>query len=553
MSSDIQIAQSAELKPILELAKSLNIEEKYIEQYGKYKAKINTSLLNKYRNKSDGKLILVTAINPTAAGEGKTTVSIGLTQALCKLGKKAIAALREPSLGPVFGMKGGATGGGYSQVVPMEDINLHFTGDIHAVTSAHNLISAAIDNHLWYGNNLNIDLENITWKRSLDMNDRSLRYISMYSDSKYKNPIRDSSFQITAASEIMAILCLSNSLEELRDKVDNIIFAYTNDGTPLFVKQLKITGSVCTLLKDAIHPNLVQTLENTPVLIHGGPFANIAHGCNTIIATKMALKLADYTVTEAGFGADLGAEKFLHIKCAKAGIHPNAVVLVATIRALKYHGEALDFNQENIPALTKGLEHLKQHVENLKKFHIPIIVAVNRFITDTIEEEKLLLEYCEALEIPVQLCSVWADGGSGGIELAQEVINQIENSENQFSPLYDLHSPIKDKIKTIAKEIYRAKKIVYSSEAEETITRIEKLAKGLPVCISKTPLSFSDNPKLRGCPKDFTFTINSIRLATGAGYIVVMSGTVIDMPGLPRNPAMEHIDIDSSGKIHGLS
>ena len=552
MFSDIEIAQGATLLPISEIAKKANIDEKYIDCYGKYKAKINIDLLKDYQDKKDGNLILVTAINPTAAGEGKSTVSIGLTQALCKLGKNAMVALREPSLGPVFGVKGGATGGGMSQVLPMEDINLHFTGDFHAITSAHNLIAAAIDNHLYHGNVLNIDKTKITWKRVMDMNDRSLRHITVYQDAK-SDESRESAFQITAASEIMAILCLSNSLKELKENITNIVFAYDKKGNPLKVGELNIVGAVAALLKEAINPNLVQTLENTPALIHGGPFANIAHGCNSILATKMAIKLADYVVTEAGFGADLGAEKFFDIKCSKAGLKPKIVVLVATIRALKYHGEAEDFNKEDLSALERGLEHLGQHVENLKKFGIPVIVGINQFISDTRTEEKLVEEYCTKIQVPVTLCEVWAKGGKGGEKLAQMVVDTIAENKANFTPLYSLDEPIKDKIKKIVTEIYRAKDIEYTKESEDSLQRIESLGYGhLPICISKTQKSFSDKAKLKGCPRDFTFNISDIRVSAGAGYIVVMSGTIIDMPGLSRNPAMEQIIIEDNGHIQGL-
>lgn len=553
MLTDIQIAQEATLLPITEIAKYCNIDEKYLEPYGKYKAKISIDILQNYQKKTNGKLILVTAINPTVAGEGKSTVSIGLTQALCKLGEKAIVTLREPSLGPVFGVKGGATGGGRAQVLPMEDINLHFTGDMHAVTSAHNLIAAAIDNHIYQGNHLEIDIKKITWKRTMDMNDRALRHITIYQDENSEKS-RESSFQITAASEIMAILCLSNSLQELKTNISSIIFGYSKNNTPLKVEDLKITGAASALLKDAINPNLVQTLENTPAIIHGGPFANIAHGCNSIIATKIAMKLADYVVTEAGFGADLGAEKFLNIKCRKAGIKPSAIVIVATIRALKYHGDALDFSIEDTDALKKGLKHLGQHIENMQKFQIPVIVAINRFITDTLIEEQIVSEYCNQLNIPVSLCEVWSKGGEGGEDLATKVLAQIEKGSNNYTPLYQLDEPIKTKISKIVKGIYRAKDIKYLPEVEKMILQIEELGyQNLPICISKTQKSFSDNPKLKGCPEDFTFTINNIRLAAGAGYIIVMSGTIIDMPGLPVTSAMEQIEMSNEGIISGLS
>ncbi len=530
MISDIQIAQQTALQPITKIAQQLGIEDK-LDVYGNYKAKIDLSVLKK--DKSNGKLILVTAINPTKAGEGKTTVSVGLAQALCRVGENAIVTLREPSLGPVFGMKGGAAGGGYSQVLPMEDINLHFTGDMHAITSAHNLIASAIDNHLWQGNNLNIDQEQITWKRVLDMNDRALRDITIC-DKKYT---RESSFQITAASEIMAILCLSESISDLKKRVGNITFGFSKEGLPLTVNMLNITGAVCALLKDAIKPNLVQTIENTPAIIHGGPFANIAHGCNSVIATKTALKLADYVVTEAGFGADLGAEKFLDIKCRISNLKPDVVVLVATIKALKQHGEGY---------LQNGLPHLKQHIENIKKFNLPVVVAINQFSTDTEDEENLLISFCQELKVEVKLCKVWEEGGQGGIALAETVI-KLASETNDFNFLYDVSQPIKNKIEIIAKEIYRANDIVYSELAEQQLSKIGDFK--LPICISKSPATFLGNKDIN----DFTFKIDSIKVASGAGFVIAMAGNIIDMPGLSKNPAMEKIDIDDNGIITGLN
>ena len=543
MNTDIQIAQEATLLPITEIAKSCNIDEKYLEPYGKYKAKINIDILKDYQKKTTGKLILVTAISPTKAGEGKTTVSIGLTQSFCHLGYNAIAALREPSLGPVFGIKGGATGGGYSQVLPMEDINLHFTGDMHAVSSAHNLIASAIENYIFHSDELSSSIKNIVWKRAIDINDRSLRKIIVNG--------RESSFQITASSEIMAVLCLADSFKDLRDRISKIVVAYTTDEQTITVEQLGITGAVCTLLKDAICPNIVQTIENTPVFIHGGPFANIAHGCSSLIATKMALSLSDYTITEAGFGADLGAEKFLNIKCRQGNLHPDVVVLVATIRALKYHGYAEDYTVENIPALKEGFAHLKQHVENLQLFNIPIVIAINKFPTDTNSEIQMLIDFCNSINIPVELCTIFENGGRGGVELVKTVIKEIENKPSKYAPLYPLDISLKEKIATIVHKIYRAKNIIYTPEAEIEIQKLTHLH--LPICISKTPSSFSDNAKLRGCPKDFDFTIQSVRVAMGAKYIIVMAGNIIDMPGLSKSPAMLRIDIDDEGIISGLS
>jgi len=553
VKKDIEIAQEAKILPIMEIAKKLNITEEEIDQYGRYKGKISLDLLKKLENKDDGKLILVTAITPTPAGEGKSTVTVGLTQALNKIGKNSVAALREPSLGPVFGVKGGATGGGYSQVIPMEDINLHFTGDLHAIGTAHNLISACIDNHINSGNALDIDITKITWKRVVDMNDRALRKIVIALGGKANGIPRESSFQITVASEIMAILCLATSLKDLKDKVKNIIFGFKRDGSPVSVGELKIEGAVASLLKEAIKPNLVQTIENTPVFIHGGPFANIAHGCNSILATKIALKTSDYTVTEAGFAADLGAEKFLDIKCPKGNLSTNCIVLVATVRALKHHGGAKELNAESVEALSKGIENLDKHIENMKKYRLPVIVAVNKFITDTDKELNFVIEHCEKLGIPVSLCEVWEKGGAGGVDLAEKVVHAIQNNTNNYNPLYSLEDSIEDKIIKISREIYGADKVEFSTGAKKMLATISKLGYDkLPVCMSKTQKSLSDNPSLLGRPKGFTLTINELRIAAGAGFIVAMAGDIIDMPGLPKVPSAEKIDIDENGKISGL-
>lgn len=553
MKTDIQIAQEAKIENIIEIARKIGLTEDDIEQYGKYKAKVNLDVLKKLENKKDGKLVLVTAITPTPAGEGKSTVTVGLTQALNKLGKSSIAALREPSLGPVFGMKGGATGGGYAQVIPMEDINLHFTGDLHAIGVAHNLIAACIDNHINSGNALNIDLTKITWKRVVDMNDRALREIVIGLGGKANGVPRESSFQITVASEIMAALCLANSLMDLKEKIRNMVFGYSREGKALTVGDLKIEGAVTALLKEALKPNLVQTLENTPVFIHGGPFANIAHGCNSILATKLALKLSDYTITEAGFAADLGAEKFLDIKCRKGNLKPNCVVIVATVRALKHHGGAKELSEENLEALEKGIANLDKHIENMKKYNLPVVVAINRFISDTERELELIDKHCKELDVPVALCEVWAKGGEGGIALAKEVMAQLEKEVDNYTPLYSLDLSIKDKIETIAKEIYGADGVEFSSGAKKMLKTIDELGYGnFPVCMSKTQKSLSDNAALIGRPTGFTVTINELRISAGAGFIVAMAGDIIDMPGLPKKPAAELIDIDENGKIEGL-
>ena len=554
--TDIEIAQRAKLEKINVIAEKAGLSEEDYEQYGNYKAKVSLDVLKKNSDKKDGKLILVTAITPTPPGEGKSTVTVGLTQAFNKFGYKSIAALREPSLGPVFGIKGGATGGGMSQVVPMEEINLHFTGDIHAISTAHNLISACIDNHLMQGNELDIDVNNITWKRVLDMNDRALRNIVVGMGGRLNGIPRESSFQITVASEIMAIFCLANSISDLKNKIGEIVFGYNRKGEMLKVKQLKIEGAVTALLKDAIKPNLVQTLENTPVFIHGGPFANIAHGCNSVLATKMALKLSDYVVTEAGFAADLGAEKFLDIKARKAEIEPNVIVIVATVRALKHHGGDTDLKSENIETLKKGLVNLERHIESMQKYHIPVIVAINKFITDTDAEIKEIEKFCNAKDVEVALCEIWEKGGEGGKELVDKVISAVEKnekSEEKFSPLYELELPIKEKIEIIAKEIYGADGVKFMPKALNNIKKYEEYGYDkLPVCISKTQKSLSDNPKLLGRPTGFEITINEIRLSAGAGFLVAMAGEIIDMPGLPKKPSAELIDIDENGVITGL-
>ena len=554
--TDIEIAQRAKLEKINVIAEKAGLAEEDYEQYGNYKAKVSLDVLKKNSDKKDGKLILVTAITPTPPGEGKSTVTVGLTQALNKFGYKSIAALREPSLGPVFGIKGGAAGGGMSQVVPMEEINLHFTGDIHAISTAHNLISACIDNHLMQGNELDIDVNNITWKRVLDMNDRALRNIVVGMGGRLNGIPRETSFQITVASEIMAIFCLADSIVDLKKRIGEIVFGYNRKGEMLQVKQLKIEGAVTALLKDAIKPNLVQTLENTPVFIHGGPFANIAHGCNSVLATKMALKLSDYVVTEAGFAADLGAEKFLDIKARKAGIEPNVIVIVATVRALKHHGGDTDLKSENIETLKKGLVNLERHIESMQKYHVPVVVSINKFVTDTDAEIKEIEKFCNAKDVEVALCEIWEKGGEGGKELVDKVISAVEKnekSEEKFSPLYELELPIKEKIEIIAKEIYGADGVKFMPKALNNIKKYEEYGYDkLPVCISKTQKSLSDNPKLLGRPTGFEITVNEIRLSAGAGFLVAMAGEIIDMPGLPKKPSAELIDIDENGVITGL-
>ena len=552
MKTDIEIAQECKLKRIDEIAKMLNLTDDDYEAYGKYKAKIELSLLNKLKDKKNGKLVLVTAITPTPAGEGKSTVTIGLTQGLNKIGKNAVAALREPSLGPVFGIKGGACGGGYAQIVPMEDINLHFNGDFHAIGSAHNLISACIDNHIKQGNELKIDTNKIVFKRVVDMNDRALRDIVIGLGGSENGVTRQSSFQITVASEIMAILCLSNSLMDLKERIGNIVFAYDINDNPLKVKDLKVEGAACALLKDAIKPNLVQTLENTPAIVHGGPFANIAHGCNSILATKLALKLSDYTITEAGFAADLGAEKFLDIKCRAADLKPNCIVLVATIRALKHHGGALELNKEDLNALNKGFENLDKHIENMRKYNVPVVVAINKFSSDTQKEIECITKHCQEMGAEISLCEVWEKGGEGGKDLAQKVV-KAASEESNYKPLYDLEKSIKEKIELICKEIYGAGDIKFSAKANKMIKKIESIGFGnLPICMSKTQKSISDNPALLNAPKGYTLNIDEVKLASGAGFIIAMAGGIIDMPGLPKIPAACNIDIDENGKISGL-
>jgi len=542
--TDIQIAQAAKKENIVEIAKRLGLTEDDIEQYGKYKAKINLDVLQK-TNRPNGKLILVTAITPTPAGEGKSTVTIGLTQALNKIGKLSAAAIREPSLGPVFGMKGGAAGGGYAQVVPMEDINLHFTGDMHAIGIAHNLISACIDNHINSGNALGIDITKITWKRVVDMNDRALRNIVIGLGGKANGYPRQDSFQITVGSEIMAILCLSNSITELKEKIKNIVFGTSLEGKLLRVGDLHIEGAVAALLKDAIKPNLVQTLENTPVFIHGGPFANIAHGCNSILATKMALKLTDYVVTEAGFAADLGAEKFIDIKCRLGGLKPDCAVIVATVRALEHHGKG---------DLKAGLENLDKHIDNIKnKYKLPLVVAINKFVTDTDEQIDMIEKFCNERGAEVSLCEVWAKGGEGGIDLAEKVLKAIDNNKVEFDYFYDINLTIKEKIEKICKEIYGADGVIFAPATKKVFDTIAAEGlENLPVCMSKTQKSISDNPALLGKPSGFKVTINDLRLAVGAGFVIAMAGDIIDMPGLPKKPSAEVIDIDENGIISGL-
>ena len=554
--TDIEIAQKAKMERINVIAEKIGLTEDDYEQYGKYKAKVSLEVLEKNKDKKDGKLILVTAITPTPPGEGKSTVTVGLTQAFNKLGYNSIAALREPSLGPVFGMKGGATGGGMSQVVPMEDINLHFTGDLHAISAAHNLVSACIDNHLNHGNELDIDVNNISWKRVVDMNDRALRDIVIGIGGRLNGIPRQSSFQITVASEIMAIFCLATSISDLKERIGEIVFGYNRKGEVLKVKDLKIEGAVTALLKDAIKPNLVQTLENTPVFIHGGPFANIAHGCNSVLATKMALKLSDYAITEAGFAADLGAEKFLDIKSRKANLDPNTIVIVATVRALKHHGGDKDLKTENIETLKKGLVNLERHIESMQKYNVPVVVAINKFITDTDAEVQVIRDYCKELGVEVALCEIWEKGGEGGKELVEKVLSAIdenEKSETKFKPLYDLDLTVQEKVEKIAKEIYGADGVNFTAKALNNIKKYVELGYDkLPICVSKTQKSLSDNPKLLGRPTGFKITINEVRLSAGAGFLVAMAGTIIDMPGLPKKPSAELIDVDEHGVISGL-
>ncbi|MCL2633874.1 MAG: formate--tetrahydrofolate ligase [Oscillospiraceae bacterium] len=558
MLTDIQIAQSAELKKITDIAVDLGLSADDTEPYGHYKAKIPQKCIDRLQEKTEGKLILVTAINPTPAGEGKTTTSIGLSQALCRLNKNAVLALREPSLGPVFGVKGGAAGGGYSQVLPMEDINLHFTGDMHAITGANNLLCALLDNHIQQGNSLGIDPRRVQIKRCLDMNDRALRNTIIGLGAKIDGTPRQDGFIITVASEVMAILCLANDLPDLKARLGRILVAYSYDNKPVFASDLKAPGAMATLLKDAINPNLVQTIENTPALIHGGPFANIAHGCNSVRATKLALKLGDYVVTEAGFGSDLGAEKFFDIKCRYAGLTPACAVLVATVRALKYNGGVpkTELAAENIDALKKGIINLKTHIENIGKFNVPVIVALNRFSTDSDNELEFVKNFCDEMNVPCALSEVFLKGGEGGIELANKVVETIHNSQftiNNFTPLYELNTTIKEKLETIAREIYRAGRVKFEHTAEKSISEIENLGFGnLPVCVAKTQYSLSDDPLKLGKPENFTITVRDVKLSAGAGFIVALTGDVMTMPGLPKTPSANSIDIDENGSVTGL-
>jgi formate--tetrahydrofolate ligase len=555
MKSDIEIAQGAKLVHIKEVAAKLNIAEDDLEFYGKYKAKLSDELWDKVKDRPDGKLVLVTAINPTPAGEGKTTTTVGLGQALGKMNIKSVIALREPSLGPCFGIKGGAAGGGNAQVVPMEDLNLHFTGDFHAITSANNLLAAMLDNHIQQGNALNIDTNQVVWKRCVDMNDRVLRNIVVGLGRKADGVVREDHFIITVASEIMAVLCLAENMTDLKERLGRIVIAYTYDGKPVTAKQINAVGAMAALLKDALKPNLIQTLENTPAIIHGGPFANIAHGCNSVRATKTALKLADVVVTEAGFGADLGAEKFLDIKCRMAGLKPDAIVLVATIRALKYNGGVpkTELSKENLQALKSGIVNLEKHIENLQKYGVPVIVSLNRFITDTEAELSFVKEFCESRNCEFSLCEVWEKGGEGGIDLANKVLTTIKTKESNYKPLYDVKLSIKEKIETIAKEIYGAEGVTYDPAAEAAIKSIESLGyKELPVCMAKNQYSLSDDPTKLGRPTGFTINIREVYVSAGAGFVVAITGTIMTMPGLPKIPAAEGIDVDENGRITGL-
>jgi len=555
MKTDVQIAQEAKMLPITEIAKDIGLGEDDIELYGKYKAKISLDVYKNLKDKPDGKLVLVTAISPTPAGEGKTTTNVGLSMGLAKIGKKTVTALREPSLGPCFGIKGGAAGGGYAQVVPMDDINLHFTGDIHAITTAHNLLAALLDNHIKQGNALKIDINKISWKRVLDMNDRALRDIVIGLGGTANGVPRQDGFDITVASEIMAILCLATSMSDLKDRLSRMIVGYTSDDQPVTAGQLNATGSLALLLKDAIKPNLVQTLENTPAIIHGGPFANIAHGCNSVMATKTALKMADYVITEAGFGADLGAEKFFDIKCRYADLKPDVAVIVATVRALKNHGGVAkaDLGEENMKALEDGFGNLERHIENVQKFGVPVIVAVNAFPTDTEKELKLVEDGCRKLGSDVVLSQVWAKGGEGGIDLARKVIEVAEKGNARFKPIYPLEMPLRQKVETIAKEIYGADGVDFTAKASKELAKFEKLGFGnLPICVAKTQYSFSDNPELKGKPSGFRITVSNAKISAGAGFIVVLTGDIMTMPGLPKVPAANHMDILENGEIVGL-
>lgn len=553
--TDIEIARNAEIRPIREIAKALGMDEDDLELYGKYKAKISEEYLQKIQDRPDGKLVLVTAINPTPAGEGKTTISIGLADALSRLGKKTVAALREPSLGPCFGVKGGAAGGGYAQVIPMEDLNLHFTGDFHAITSANNLLAAAIDNHLHFGNALRMDPTRIVWKRCMDMNDRSLRNITIGLGGKLNGPVREDHFVITAASEIMAVLCLASDMEDLRERLSRMVVAYNYDNEPVTAGELKVVGSMLALLKDAMQPNLMQTLEHTPVLVHGGPFANIAHGCNSVRATRAALKLGDVVVTEAGFGADLGAEKFLDIKCRAAGLTPDAAVIVATVQALKYNGGVpkAELKAENLEALRKGLVNLGKHIENLQKFGVPAVVAINAFVSDNEAEHQMIENFCKEHDCEFALATVWADGGAGGQALAEKVLATIEKKPTQYHPLYELEQSLTGKIETVAREIYGADGVEYAPAARKALTNLEKLGFGnLPICVAKTQYSLSDDQHKLGRPENFTITVRDAYVSAGAGFVVVLTGEIIQMPGLPRVPAAENIDVNADGVIDGL-
>ena len=555
MKTDIQIAQEATMEPIKHVAASIGIGEDDLEFYGKYKAKLSAELWDKIKDRPNGKLVLVTAINPTPAGEGKTTVTVGLGQAMAKIGQKARIALREPSLGPCFGIKGGAAGGGYAQVVPMEDLNLHFTGDFHAITSANNLLAALLDNHIQQGNQLGIDPRQVVWKRCEDMNDRVLRNIVVGLGNKMDGMVREDHFVITVASEIMAILCLADNLSDLKRRLGKIIVAYSFDGKPVTADDLQATGAMAALLKDAIKPNMIQTLEHTPALVHGGPFANIAHGCNSVQATKMALKMSDITITEAGFGADLGAEKFMDIKCRMSGLKPDAVVLVATIRALKYNGGVPknELNEENLEALKKGIVNLEKHIENLQKFGVPVVVTLNAFSADTEAEKGFVKEFCEERGCEFAIADVWARGGEGGEELARKVLNTLETKESQFHPLYPDDLPLKDKIETVAREIYGADGVDYDKAALKQLAKIEELGfKNVPVCMAKTQYSLSDDQTLLGRPEGFRIHVREVYVSAGAGFVVVLTGAVMTMPGLPKVPAANHIDVTDDGKITGL-
>lgn len=554
MLSDIEIAQQAELLPIAEVAKKIGIKDGELEPYGRFKAKLNDSLADRLSSKPDGKLVLVTAINPTPAGEGKTTVTAGLGEAMAKIGKNAVIALREPSLGPVFGIKGGAAGGGYAQVLPMEDINLHFTGDMHAITAANNLLCAMLDNHIHHGNALNIDPRQILFKRCMDMNDRELRNIVAGLGGKVNGIPREDGFQITVASEIMAVLCLANDITDLKERFGRILVAYTYDGKPVYARELKADGAMTALMKDAVMPNLVQTLEGTPAVMHGGPFANIAHGCNSVRATRLALKLGDYCITEAGFGSDLGAEKFLDIKCRCAGLAPNAIVIVATCRALKYNGGVpkAEVGNSNLGALKKGIVNLGVHIDNMRKFGVPVVVAINKFTTDTEEELEFIRQYCGEKGADFATAEMFAKGGEGGRELAQRVVDACEK-ESSFKPLYALDLTVKEKVKKIAQEIYRADDVVFTPQAEKALAKIVELGGDrLPVCIAKTQYSLSDNPALLGAPTGHTITVRDVKLSNGAGFVVIYTGNIMTMPGLPKVPAAERIDVDENGKISGL-